>query len=135
MPKLRCDWFVDGVFVGQTKGTVFFSSPVDTGEHWVYAMQDGSKNRLRAFRLRFEAGKAYYILAKEVPRALILIGQSEAQFNEYRAAHTPAGLVRDTGGDTPELKESHAADAREEFERDLADDPKRMEDLVGCKGY
>ena len=127
------DYFIDDQMVGQTKFNSYFIVHAAPGTRWIYLTIGGKV--YNTARLELEANKIYYILEKAVPGGQILLSQTPELFAQYLKEVNPQYLVFKPAGETKKIKENRLADARKEFEEDVAKDPARHEDMLKYKGF
>jgi len=125
--------YVDGKYIGRTKGKCYYFTKLDPGEHWVMGE---SENRAVA-KMTFEAGKVYYL------EQLVVIGIMKARTGwhprdpEYFRGQLPelTYLVVDPNSPQEDMDADDLAEDKQNHEKEIKKDPERHKNTLEYQGY
>ena len=131
------NFYIDGKFIGQTKGKSYFITSVAPGTRYLVAdIWEGNMDKVR---INFDAGRVYFInqlLYYAYPKARIgfnpmtveeamkAINDSECEYRIYD--------VKNPGWD---MSEEYFEKTKTEYEKDVKELPSRYEDILKYRGY
>ncbi len=130
---MRIDNYLDGTFIGQTKGKSYFITPVDPGEHIVLA--DAENNACA--KITFEEGKTYYLLQAIYPGIMAArTGFSASNPDKFADDYKSLDYYECcTEGELPVIDPEDYAETVADHEKELEEDPGRHEDTSNLQGY
>jgi hypothetical protein len=121
--------YVDGKFLGQTKGKSYYVATVEPGAHHLVAIGD-SKN---VCKVTLEAGKVYYVRQDTPMGQPIFIGSEPGEFEKEKGEMDY--LVRDAAQPEPVLEPETQQKLVARYEEDVQKDPNRFKDMLELKGF
>jgi len=128
--------YLDKKMIGQTRGKSYFVTDVKPGTHYLMAQ---SQNTAVA-RLNFESGKVYILQQllfpslnpfQNIPRTGFSTMTSEDFLKEIKGADFLMYDAAHPGGD---MSQKDFQEARDDFEKELKEDPGRHKDTLHYKG-
>ena len=125
--------YVDGKYIGQTKGKCYFTTKVDPGEHWLIG---ACENRAVA-KVTFEAGKMYYF------EQLVIIGVMKARTGweprdqAYFSQQLPelTYITPEPGFVGEDMEADDLQEDMDNFEKEVVKDPERHRNTLEYKGF
>jgi hypothetical protein len=130
---VKIDNFLDGKFIGQTKGKSYFITEVDPGTHYII----GAAENNSCARLNFEAGKIYYLLQAIYPGIMFartgFIAQKPEEADKDIAECKY--LIIDPAKKAEDMKKADYDKTAADFDREAKEDPGRHKDVLEYKGY
>jgi len=125
--------YIDGKYIGQTKGKSYFITKVDPGEHWLIGE---GENRAVA-KITFESGKVYYL------EQLVIMGAMKARTGwhprdpEYFREQLPelSYLVAAPDEKGEDMEPEDLQEDKENFEEEIREDPEQHKNTLEYVGY
>jgi hypothetical protein len=125
--------YLDGKFIGQTKGKSFFVTTVNPGEHYIV----GSGENNACAKVNFEAGKVYYLLQAIFPGFMKartgFIGSNPEDFEKDKPDLTYYVLKQ--GEKFPQINKDTYNKTIQDHEKEMKEDPERHKDTSDLQGY
>jgi hypothetical protein len=127
------DNFIDGKFIGQTKGQSFFITRVEPGRHYVVAASENNS----CARFDFEAGKVYYLLQAIFPGIMFArTGFIAKSASDAHQEMEPCGFYEvDPQAKVDDMKQDTYNQTVADFEKEVKEEPSRHQDVLEYKGY
>ena len=129
------DNYIDGKMIGQTRGKSYFITDLAPGTHYVMAHAEN----IAAARMQFEAGRIYfldqgiYMGVWKARTGLSAMTAEEAlkQINENGCDYR----VYNTQKPGEDLDPKDYRETKDDFEKEVKEDPARHKDTLEYKGY
>lgn len=129
------DNYIDRKMVGQTRGKSYFMTDVAPGTHYVMAKAEN----VAAARINFEAGRIYFldqgiymgIWTARTGLSVMTAAEALKQINEEGCDYRVYNL-QNPGED---LDPEDYQETRDDFEKEVKEDPTRHKDTLEYKGY
>ena len=129
------DNYLDGKMIGQTRGKSCFSTEVKPGSHYVMAKAEN----VAAARINFEAGRIYFLDQSVYPGFWKMrTGFSPMTAEEAKKQLSEDGMqfrIYNTGNPGPDMDAKDYQETKDDFEREVKEDPGRHKDTLEYKGY
>lgn len=126
--------YLDGKFIGETKGNTYIVSPVDPGSHYVVVATENTA----AARIDFEPGKTYCL------REGVTMGVWKARTSGFSplmeeeaktAIQSCAYWEYDPATGAEDMNPEHYKTAIDEYEADVTENPDAYKAMLEYKGF
>ena len=121
--------YVDGKFIGQTRGKSYFVAPIDPGAHHLTSIADNKT----VSKVTLEPGKVYYVRQDTPFGQASFNGTSASEFEREKGEMDY--FVRDSTQPEPLLDAQTHQHLLAEYDEEVKKDPARVKDMLELQGF